>query len=266
MLAPTVCHRWWKTPRRAGEVDAGQVGVGERDLGDVVAVAREHVDDARREPGLLEQLHGQVGRELLGDGGLPDDGVAHQRRRGRQVAGDRGEVERRDRVDEALERAVVGAVPDAGAVGDRLLGEDLPGEVDVEPPEVDQLAGRVDLGLERRLRLAEHGGGVEALAPGTGQQVGGLEDDRGAVVERHRPPAGRGVRRRLDRGLGVALRGGLEGAEHVLVVVRLDDLDLGTAAVAPAAADVGAQADLAPLLPLQLGEQRLALGDCRARR
>ena len=127
---------------------------------------------------------------------LPDDGVAHQRRRGRQVAGDRGEVERRDRVDEALERAVVGAVPDAGAVGDRLLGEDLPGEVDVEPPEVDQLAGRVDLGLERGLRLAEHGRGVEALAPGTGQQVGGLEDDRGPVVERHRPPAGSGVRRR----------------------------------------------------------------------
>ena len=55
--------------------------------------------------------------------------VAHQRRRGRQVAGDGGEVERRDRVDEALERPVVGAVPDARAVGDRLVGEDLPGEV-----------------------------------------------------------------------------------------------------------------------------------------
>ena len=33
--------------------------------------------------------------------------------RGGQVAGDRGEVERRDRVDEALERAVVDPVPDA---------------------------------------------------------------------------------------------------------------------------------------------------------
>jgi hypothetical protein len=38
---------------------------------------------------------------------LPDHGVAHQRRGGRQVAGDRGEVERRDGVDEALERPVV---------------------------------------------------------------------------------------------------------------------------------------------------------------
>ena len=34
----------------------------------------------------------------------------------------------------------------------------------------------------------------------------------------------------LDRGLGVGLRGVLHGAEHVLVVVRLDDLDLRAAA------------------------------------
>ena len=44
------------------------------------------------------------------------------------------------------------------------------------------------------------------------------------------------------------MRGALEGAEHVLVVVRLHDLDLGPAAVAPTTADVGTQADLAPLL------------------
>ena len=178
MFSPTVLPQVLEGRRRAGEVDAGQVGVGERDLGDVEAVAREHVDHARRQPGLLEQLHGQRRGELLGRRGLPDDRVAHQGRRGRQVAGDRGEVERRDRVDEALERAVVGAVPDAGAVGDRLLGEDLPGVVDVEAPEVDELAGRVDLGLEGGLRLAEHGRRVEPLPPRTGEQVGGLEEDR----------------------------------------------------------------------------------------
>ena len=121
-----------------------------------------------------------------------------------QVAGDRGEVERRDRVDEPLERAVVGAVPDALAVGDRLLGEDLPRVVHVEAPEVDQLARRVDLGLPDRLRLAEHRRRVEPGTPGTGQQVGGLEDDAGAVVEGHRPPAGSGVARGADRGLRVA--------------------------------------------------------------
>src|SRR6476660_2427270 len=63
-------------------------------------------------------------------------------------AGARGEVERRDRVDEALERPVVRAVPDAAGVRDRLVGQDRAREVHVEPPEVDQLAGRVDLRLE----------------------------------------------------------------------------------------------------------------------
>ena len=44
------------------------------------------------------------------------------------------------------------------------------------------------------------------------------------------------------------VRGSLHGAEHVLVVVRLDDVDLRAAAGALAAADVRAEADLAPLL------------------
>ena len=62
---------------------------------------------------LLEQPHRQVRGEALRRRRLPDHRVAHQRGRGGQVAGDRGEVERRDRVDEALERAVVHAVPHA---------------------------------------------------------------------------------------------------------------------------------------------------------
>ena len=231
MFSPTVAPQVLEGRRRAGEVDAGQVGVGQRDLGDVEAVAGQHVDDARRHPGLLEQLHRQRRGELLGRRRLPDHRVAHQRRRGRQVAGDRGEVERRDRVDEALERPVVGAVPDAGAVGDRLVGEDLLGVVDVEAPEVDQLAGGVDLGLERGLRLAEHGGGVEPLAPRAGQQVGGLEQDRAAVVERTSPASRAPRRSRPSTAASAsACRGVLQRAEHVLVVVRLDDVDLRAAA------------------------------------
>ena len=234
--------------RRAGEVDAGQVGVGQRDLGDVEAVAGQHVDDARRHAGLLQQLHRQRRGQLLGGRRLPDDRVAHQRRRGRQVAGDGGEVERRDRVDEALERAVVGAVPDAGAVGDRLLGQDLARVVDVEAPEVDQLAGGVDLGLERGLGLAEHGRGVDPLPPRAGEQVGRLEDDRAALVERHRPPGRGRVEGGLDRGLGVLGRGVLERRQDVLVVVGLDDLHLRAAAVAATAVDDarGASAGGAP--------------------
>ena len=57
MFSPTVAPQVLEGRRRAGEVDAGQVGVGERHLGDVEAVAGQHVDDARRQAGLLEQLH-----------------------------------------------------------------------------------------------------------------------------------------------------------------------------------------------------------------
>ena len=60
----------------------------------------------------------------------------------------------------------------------------------VEAPEVDQLARGVDLGLPRGLRLAQHRGRVEPRAPRTGEQVGRLEDDRGAVVEGEGAPPG----------------------------------------------------------------------------
>ena len=78
----------------AGEVQPRELRVAQRHVGHLAAVAGDQVDDAGRHPGLLEQLHGQLRGELLRVRGLPHDGVAHQRRRGRQVAGDRGEVER----------------------------------------------------------------------------------------------------------------------------------------------------------------------------
>ena len=121
---------------------------------------------------------------------LPHHHVAEQRRRGRQVAGDRGEVERRDRQHEALERAVLEPVPRAGR-GARLLGEQPPREVHVVPPEVDQLAGGVDLGLVHGLGLAEHRRGVDGRPPRPGEQVGGAQEDRGAVVEGQLAPPGR---------------------------------------------------------------------------
>ena len=113
---------------------------------------------------------------------------------------------------------------------DRLLGEDLAGERDVEPPEVDELAGRVDLGLVGGLGLAEHGGGGELLAPRSGQQVGGAQEHRGALVERGGRPAGLGGHRGLDGGGGVGVPGVGEGAEHARVPVRLHDVDAVAAA------------------------------------
>ena len=143
---------------------------GERRVADRAARAGDEVDHARRQPGRLEELQQEVGAVGGGRGRLPDDGVPHQRGGGREVAGDRGEVERRDGEDETLERAVLHPVPDAGR-GDRLLGVDPRHVLDVEAPEVDQLARRVDLRLVRGLRLAEHRRRVERLPPRPGEQL-----------------------------------------------------------------------------------------------
>src|SRR2546430_8069995 len=62
---------------------------------------------ARWQAGFLEQLEDEIVREDRRRGRLPDHGVAHERGRRGEVAADRREVERRDRVHEPLERAVV---------------------------------------------------------------------------------------------------------------------------------------------------------------
>ena len=197
MFSPDPRPQLLEHPGRPGEVDAGQLRVGQHHLGDLRAVPGQHVDHPGGSPASVQQVHDQRRGQLLGDRRLPDHHVAHQGRRGRQVAGDGGEVERGDRVDEPLQRPVVGAVPDPLGVGHRLLVQDLPGEMHVEPPEVGQLAGRIDLGLVRRLRLAEHGRGVHPGPPGTGQQFGGAQQDRRPGVEVQRPP----VVGRVQRGL-----------------------------------------------------------------
>ena len=170
-------------------------------------------------PGLLEQPHHVVRGEHRRRSGLPEHDVAHQCGRARQVAADRGEVERRHREHEALERPVLHAVPDAGR-RDRLLGVDPRHVLDVEAEEVDQLARGVDLGLVRGLRLAEHRGRVERVAPRAGEQLGGAEEDGGAVLPRPaRPvlPRRRGGVDRLLHVLGARL---VDVGEDVLLVVR----------------------------------------------
>ena len=209
----------------AGEVDAGQVRVGQRDLGHRLPVPGDQVDHPGRQPGRLEQAHEVVRRELLGRRRLPHHHVAEQRGRGRQVARDRGEVERRDGQHEAFERAVLHPVPGAGRRL-RLLAEHAPGVVHVVAPEVDQLTGRVDLRLERRLGLPQHGGGVHGGAPRPGEQFRRLEEDRGPVLEVERPPAGRRLLGRVDRGGHVHVRRVAQLAEYVCLVVRLDHVDL----------------------------------------
>ena len=198
--------------------------MGQRDPGHRLPVAGDQVDHSWRQPGRLEQAHRVVRGQLLGRRRLPHHHVAEQGGRGRQVARDRGEVERGDGQHEALERAVLHPVPDAGRRF-RLLAEDLPGVVDVVTPEVDQLAGRVDLRLVGRLGLAEDGGGVDGGTPRPGQQFGRLEEDRGPVVEVQRAPAGGRLLGRVDRGGHVHVGGVAVLAEDVFGVVRLDHVD-----------------------------------------
>ena len=186
-------------------------------------VARQEVDDARRQAGGFEHLERVVAAQHRGRRRLPDDGVAHQRRRGGQVAADRREVERRDGVDEPFEVAVLHLVPHAGAAH-RLLVVELLREPGVEPPEVDHLGGGVDLGLERRLRLAEHRRRVDRRAPCRRQQLGGAENDGRAVFPRPARPLAARLGCRGDRLLHVLWPGLVVLRQHVLVVVRHDRL------------------------------------------
>src|SRR5581483_11267683 len=184
----------------------------------------DEVDHARRQPRLLVELHQEVRRVRRRRRRLPHDRVAHQRGRGRQVAGDRGEVERCHREDEALERPVFQPVPDAGR-GDGLLLVDARHVADVEAPEVDELARRVDLGLVCGLRLAEHGRGVQRLAPGAGEQLGRAQQHGRALLPRRARPVVPGLAGGGDRALDLRLPALVHGREHVRAVVRLDGLE-----------------------------------------
>ena len=218
LLSDRVPHRL-EDRGRAGEVDPGELRARERGVADRRARAVDDVDDAVREARLAQDLQRVVGRERGRRRRLPDDGVAHQRRRAGEVAADRGEVERADREDEALERPVLHPVPDPGR-GDRLLRVDPEHELDVVAPEVDQLGRGVDLGLVRRLRLVQHRRRDEGRAPRAGEQLGRAEEDGRALLPRQARPVGvrlaGGVDRLLDV-LGAALG---DVGEDVLLAVR----------------------------------------------
>ena len=122
---------------------------------DVLGIAVDEVDHAVGEARLPQHVHHERCTERRRRRRLPDDDVAEHCRRGAEVAADGREVERRDGIDEALERPVLHAVP--GLVGrGRLLGEHAVHALDVEAQEVGELARGVHLGLVDRLRLVEH--------------------------------------------------------------------------------------------------------------
>ena len=77
----------------------------------------------------------------------------------------------------------------------------------------------------RRLRLAEHRGGVERRAPRPGEQLRGAEEDGSAIFPRRAVPILPGVRGCLDRLLDVTGIAFVHGGKHVTFVVRHDGLE-----------------------------------------
>src|SRR5207245_4535931 len=129
------------------------------------------VHDAGRQPRLLQQLE-QVVVGVRGRGGrLPYYGAAHDRGGRGEVPADGREVEGGDRVHEPLQRTILELVPRARG-GDRLRGVQLLGVVEVEAPEIDEFARRVDLRLVRGLGLAQHRRRVHDGAVARGEEVG----------------------------------------------------------------------------------------------
>src|SRR4029077_14058207 len=160
---------------------------------------------------------------------LPDDGVPHDRGRGGEIAPDGREVERRDGVYEPLERAKVEVVPHAGH-RERLVGVTPLRLMDIEAVEVDQFAGRIDLRLMRRLRLAEHGGRVDDSPMPRGEQIRGLEKDRCAALELPRRPLPPRVARGGDRCLHFPRTGLVHLGDDVMMAVGHDDVGSGPGA------------------------------------
>ncbi len=179
--------------------------------------------DTRRQPGRLEELHQVVGAEHRARRRLPHSDAAHERGRRRQIASDRREVERRDRIDEPLESAVLELIPHARAV-DGLLAVDLVRVADVEAPEVDQLADRIDLGLVHGLGLVEHRRGVDRVTPRRRQQFGCAQQNRRAILQRPVRPVTPRLERGVDRLLDVLWLGQVIVGQHVAVLEGHDRL------------------------------------------
>ena len=65
----------------AGEVNACEVGIGQADIADGGPRPGHEIDDAGRQPRFFEDFHEEVWCVDTAAGGLPDHGVAHDRRR-----------------------------------------------------------------------------------------------------------------------------------------------------------------------------------------
>jgi hypothetical protein len=187
---------------RAGERQAGEVGMAHERLADGAAGAGHVVEGAGREA----RVANAVGEEAAGPRrvarALEDDRVpGDERRRDRAPGEGEGEVEGRDHRPHPVgleDRAVVGAV-----AGERVIGQDV-----VVVPVPLELVGVAGEEVGRLLRLAERLHAVLADLEGEGgrDRVDALlEEGRHALHEAHALGRGRGPparEGRLRRGHG----------------------------------------------------------------
>ncbi len=245
----------------SGKMHTGKVRAGHYRITDVAAAARDHVDDAGRQTGLLQDLHDEVCRVHRRRSRLPDHRVPHQRRGGGQVAGDAGEVERRHGEHEPFQGAVLQVVP-AGHAGLRLLHVDLLHVCRVVSPKVDQLAGRIDLRLMAGFGLAQDGGGVEYVAVLACQELRRLEEDCGPVMPRSGGPGFPGGQGGVDGSLDFLFAALVPTGQDVAVVMGHNRFrQLARADIA--AADAGRDFDGLAGQALDPGFQPFPLGAAR---
>ena len=102
------------------------------------------------------------------------------------------------------------------------------------------------------LRLAEHRRGVQRVAPRPGEQLGGAQDDAGALLPRPARPVLPRLARRIDRLLHVLGAALMDVGENVLLVVRHH----GRASVSPV---------VTSLPPITSGISRRSLRICSSR-
>lgn len=95
--------------------------MGEDDGGYFYGVAGDELDDVGGEAGFKEDTVDEVVGSDGRRGGFPDDDVAHEGGRAREVAAYGGEVEGGNGVDEAFERSIFDTVPDSRGIMDGLL-------------------------------------------------------------------------------------------------------------------------------------------------
>ncbi|GBF30959.1 hypothetical protein MnTg04_00910 [bacterium MnTg04] len=197
----------------------GKIGACQDRPADRSPFARQETDHACRQARLAQNLHDDPGAVGLGRRWFPQYRVAHNRGRGRQVSGDRCEIERRHRENKAFQRPVVHGVPHAIG-GFRLHRVKLFHEMHVETPEIHQLAGGVYFRLENRFALAEHGRRIDLVAIRPGKQVGRLQKNCRAVFPVHRSPMTLHTGRCRDGERNFFFPGFVVSAQQMTVIVR----------------------------------------------